>query len=264
MTAAMITYMYAGMGGCCLLYFLLLKRYCGRVPAFGGIWLWNGLGMIALGMSIHLLEKIEKKGIFSSAWMEKILLIVQEMTGILCILLVCFLFWILFLAREGNRKPASGADYVVVLGAKVNGSNPSRALKSRIVTASSYLKDNPTAKVVVTGGKGEGEEISEALCMKRALLALGIEEKRILLEDRSTNTVENITFASRLIEKKDSFVVVVTNDFHALRGRLLADRAGFVRVESLGAPSAPLMKLHYYTRETFSWMKLWIVTKKRT
>lgn len=220
--------------------------------------------MILLGTSIYFLEKMEKKGIFPSFGMEKILLAVQGITGILCFLFACFLLWILFLTREGNKKPASGADYVVVLGAKVNGSNPSRALKSRIVTASSYLKDNSNAKVVVTGGKGEGEEISEALCMKRELLVLGIEEKRILLEDQSTNTVENITFASKLMEQKDSFVVVVTNDFHALRGRLLANRAGFARVESLGAPSAPLMKLHYYTRETFSWMKFWIVTRKRT
>lgn len=264
MTAEMITYIYAGMGGCCLFYFLLLKRYCGRVPAFGAVWLWSGFGMAAFGIGIYLLEKMEKKGIFSSLGMERILLTVQGITGILSLFLVCFLLWILFLKREGNKKPASGADYVVVLGAKVNGRLPSRALKSRIITASSYLKENPTAKVVVTGGKGEGEEISEALCMKRELLGLGIEEKRILLEDRSTNTVENITFASKLMEDKDSFVVVVTNDFHALRGSLLAKRAGFARVESLGAPSAPLMKLHYYTRETFSWMKLWIVTKKRT
>ena len=245
-----LPYIYVGIGGCSLLYFLILWIYCGRVPAFGWFWLVAGATAVGIGVGTAGIC-INGLGISMPVGFRWIIIL----TVILFAVVAGFILWSCVLSIQGNRKASPGADYVIVLGAKVNGTVPSKALRSRIHTAFTYLQANPNAKAVLTGGQGAGEGITEALCMQRELLALGIEEERLILENKSRTTVENIAFASTFIKKKNIYLVIVTSDFHALRGRVLGRRAGFERVESLGAPSSRVMKLHYYTRETFSWLK---------
>lgn len=262
-----------------MLYFLILWIYCGRVPAFGWIWLVAGATAVGIGVGTGgscinglgismpvgfrwievLFEKLGLTEIVSAMNSLEILNRIRILTVILSAVAAGFIIWFHILSIQGNRKASPGADYVIVLGAKVNGTVPSKALRSRIRTAFTYLQANPDAKAILTGGQGAGEDITEALCMQRELLALGIEEERLILEDRSRTTVENIAFASTFIKKKNIYLVIVTSDFHALRGRVLGRRAGFERVESLGAPSSRVMKLHYYTRETFSWLKFLLI-----
>ncbi|MEI3193353.1 MAG: YdcF family protein [Lachnospiraceae bacterium] len=93
-------------------------------------------------------------------------------------------------------------DYLVVLGAQVRGTVPSRALKKRLDTAAEYLGKNLETKVVVSGGKGAGEEITEAEAMENYLLELGIEKDRIIMEDRSTTTSENLRYTGELIDRE--------------------------------------------------------------
>lgn len=258
-----VMYLYMGSGGLCLFYFLLLRAYCGHIPAFGQIWMISGAILLGLGggICLYLRSCLEYGDAFS--WSGTVRVFLTAVTAILLFLGVCFALWVCCLNRLGKKKPAAGADYVIVLGAKVNGRTPSRALKGRIMTAFSYLEENPMTKVILTGGKGSGEEITEALCARQELIALGLEENRILMEDQSRNTMENIVFAGRYIEKRKSYIVIVTSDFHALRGQYLAVKAGFRCVESLGAPCTPVMKLHYYVRETFSWIKLGMITGRQ-
>ena len=91
------------------------------------------------------------------------------------------------------------ADYIIVLGSKVNGTKPSYSLQYRIDKAAEYLKSHEKAIAIVSGGKGKGEDISEALAMKNELMKLNIAEDRIIMEDKSTSTDENIKFSKPLI-----------------------------------------------------------------
>lgn len=135
-----------------------------------------------------------------------------------------------FIAVEGIiltgafADPVPGLDYVVVLGAKVNGTEPSGALRNRIQVASEYLAQNPDTLCVASGGQGSDEDISEALCILQGLSARGISEDRVILEDQSTDTVENIRFTLEKLPDADSLKIgVITNNFHMYRAMRIAD-----------------------------------------
>lgn len=96
-----------------------------------------------------------------------------------------------FMIKAQTDKPEN-PDAVIVLGCKVNGNTPSRMLKRRLDSAVIYLNENEDVVCIVSGGKGEDEKISEAQAMKEYLVDKGIDEGRILTEDKSVNTLENI------------------------------------------------------------------------
>ena len=112
----------------------------------------------------------------------------------------------LFLFVEGLivgamlQKPEPGLDYIVVLGAQVKGNRPSLALSHRIWEAAEYLKGNPKTRAILSGGKGTGEDISEAQCMRQELEKLGISEERLIEENKSTSTQENIAYSYALLQ----------------------------------------------------------------
>ena len=154
---------------------------------------------------------------------------------------------------RGAKEPGCG--YVLVLGAGVNGTTPSRALGQRLEVAYRYLRDYPQAQCIVSGGMGAGEEITEALCMYTWLTERGIAPERIWMEDRATSTLENLRFTLDLIEEKTgsrpASLAVISNEFHLYRAGLMAKSCG---VTMLGVPAAtyPLpLRLHYYFREAF-------------
>lgn len=124
--------------------------------------------------------------------------------------------------RQGESATA------VVLGCLTMGDQPSRMLRYRLEAALSYLEQQPEAMVVVTGGKGERETHSEGEVSARWLEAHGISPARILVENQSSNTRENLEQAALLLEQAGlgNQVVVVSDGFHQLRGQLYAKRAG--------------------------------------
>ena len=116
-----------------------------------------------------------------------------------------------------------------MLGAAVYGENPSITLQHRLEGAARYLEANPRTKAVVSGGQGKGEDISEAECMRRYLVEHGIDPDRILLEDRSTSTKENLAFSKAVIETdggKVDRVVIVSSAYHLYRATKIAEMAG--------------------------------------
>ena len=122
---------------------------------------------------------------------------------------LCGVFWVcmaVFFAVEamvfsaGRKAPAAEGEYVIVLGAQVRGEVPTLVLGARIRAAAEYLKEHPKAVAVASGGKGSGENISEAEAIRRGLIRLGIAEDRILLEERSTSTTENLRFSAEVIQ----------------------------------------------------------------
>lgn len=151
------------------------------------------------------------------------------------------------IAASGFAPAAQNLDYIVVLGARVEGREPSGALRNRIEVAAQYLSENPDAMAVLSGGQGADEEISEAQCMYEKLIAAGIDADRLILEDQSTDTRENLIFSRRLIPEGAS-VGLVTNNFHIFRARALAKKLGW---DAAGIPVATswISIPHYFMRE---------------
>ena len=153
------------------------------------------------------------------------------------------------------------ADAVVILGAGVNGTQPSLSLWTRLEAALDYLEENPDIPVVLTGGQGYGEEITEAQCMYHYLTARGIDPRRLILEEAATNTAENFAFSRPLLEEAginpaEDLVAVVTNDFHIYRAGLLAARQDYDYAFGIPARLPWLhLEINYYVREAFALVK---------
>lgn len=116
----------------------------------------------------------------------------------------------------------------IVLGCAVDGDKPSRMLQKRIDAAFEYLTENPQAKCILSGGKGDGENLSEAEAMYIALTQKGIAPERLYKEDKSTTTAENMQFSKEILEAQNlgGTVVLITTDFHQFRAGLLAEKCG--------------------------------------
>ncbi|WP_214874746.1 YdcF family protein [Exiguobacterium sp. CH10] len=154
------------------------------------------------------------------------------------------------------RTNATG-DYrfVLILGAKVNGTSPSRALRHRIDVAADYAKAHPTVELIATGGQGPDEGMAEALVIERELMARGIEPYRIHVEAISTSTIENFRH-SRPFWEGETGLTIVTNDFHVPRARLIAKLYFQLESDALYAPTPPLAKGRYVIREVLAYVKL--------
>ena len=163
--------------------------------------------------------------------------------------------------RGEADNSAIPVDAVIVLGAGVNGETPSAALWSRIRAAEDYLEIHPDVPVVLSGGQGAGEAISEAEAMRRALWKEdGAENARLLLEERSTNTAENFRFSKALLEEwgldtGTATIAVVTNDFHCFRAHMIARRQGLKTIDVPAELPWWWLTANYYLREAFAVVK---------
>lgn len=167
-----------------------------------------------------------------------------------CLLTLLFLTVSGVMTAAACAPPPEGAT-VVVLGAALRGEQPSRMLAERLKTAAAYLRDHPESSCVVSGGQNDDEIISEAEAMKRYLVGLGIEESRIYLEDRSTNTEENLRMSRDVVEREGlpDAVVVATQEFHQLRARIHAEEAGFEEIGALAARTPWYLFGGYWIRD---------------
>ena len=180
-----------------------------------------------------------------------------------CLLLLLALLAALegvILAGSRSSRDQSG-DAVVILGAMVYDSGPSQVLRLRMETGLSWLRDHPDGVAVVCGGQGSDEPASEARTMADFLTASGVPPDRILLEDRSRNTWENLRNSAALLTERgydlsETRVVVVSNGFHLARVRLLARRCG-LRIGTLAAPMPKIWTntVYCYGREVLALVK---------
>ncbi|MDE6387981.1 MAG: YdcF family protein [Lachnospiraceae bacterium] len=146
-------------------------------------------------------------------------------------------------------------DYIIVLGAQMKTGGPSAVLKFRLDAAYDYLTVNEDTICIVSGGQGSNEPCTEAEGMYRYLTDKGIAPERIIMEDKSTDTSENIAYSMALIGRKDVSVGIVTNNFHVFRGVHLAKAAGFQDVSGISARSNVYFQLNNMVREFFGIMK---------
>ena len=145
-------------------------------------------------------------------------------------------------------------EYIIVLGAHVQGTRLTLALLERTRRALQYLEENPETKAVLSGGQGEGEDISEAQAMCNYLVEHGIDRERLILEGRSTSTTENLKFSLEIIGL-DHSVGVVTNNFHVFRGTAIGKKCGCKEIYPIPSRYRSWRLLIYIPREILAIIK---------
>lgn len=149
-----------------------------------------------------------------------------------------------------NLQDPADAHYIIVLGAQVKKTVPSRALKRRLDKALVCAESIPSAILILSGGQGSGEQISEARCMRDYLTEHGVDEKRLILEDKSTTTRENLIFSDRLTGCAGKKTGILSNDFHVCRALRIAKKLGYQDACGIDARGDAVMELHYIVRES--------------
>lgn len=162
---------------------------------------------------------------------------------------------------NGLKPEADGTyDYAVVLGAKVNGELPSLSLQRRLEVALTYALEYTHVELVLSGGQGPGEDISEAEAMKRYLTQNGIAENRLTIEDQSTSTYENLMFALEKIEAEIDGLTIITSDYHLTRAKWLANTFE-LEVDVVAAATPKVVERKLINRERLALLKTKIVGK---
>ncbi len=188
-------------------------------------------------------------------WLRRILSL------LLCLGIAAAAFTGVLIARGGVQQDTP-CQYVIVLGAGVNGTQPSLILSDRLRATLSYLQENPNTVCIVSGGQGPGEEITEADCMAQWLLEKGISEDRIWREDRATSTYENILFSLALIEEKTgqapAAAGIISNEFHLYRAGLTAKAAGLAPIPIPAKTSWVSLRINYFLREIPALWLYWL------
>lgn len=230
-------------------YFICIAFFVGHGTNFYFIWLFLGIGAVVLAVLL-------KKEIWAAhipLWFKRIFVTLACLGGVL------------FLVVEGciisgfSRKGPSGLDYLVVLGAQMKANGPSKALQYRLDEAIRYLEENPDTQVIVSGGQGADEHISEAQGMQDYLVEKGIAPERIIMEDQSKNTFQNLTFSAEYLDRDEDAVGVVSNDFHVFRATRIAKKAGYEKVYGIAAKGEPFLRFNNMMREFFGVVKDFLI-----
>lgn len=177
--------------------------------------------------------------------------------AVICVAIVgigLFVTLLGMILSEYRQKDIPEVDYVIVLGAQMRDYGPSVVLQFRLDRAVEYLNVNKTAMCVVSGGQGANEPCTEAEGMERYLISRGIAADRIIREDKSTNTKENLEFSAKLIPE-DATVGILTSNFHVKRALYLAGRTGFEDPVGIVAPSSRMYVPNNLMREVLGLAK---------
>lgn len=231
--------------GCICLFYFIVVAVAGHGTNFYFIWLFLALISFLLALSV-------RTGIITKylpMWLKRLFLILVGMGAVLFVVVEGMIF------TGYVQKGESGCDYLIVLGAQMKPDGPSRVLQYRLDAAYDYLMENPDTKVIVSGGQGSDELISEAQGMYDYLVGRGIGKERIIREDQSVNTVQNLTYSAEFLNREKDSVCIVSNNFHMFRARKLAEKSGYRRVCGLAAKGDPVLMANNMVREFFGVMK---------
>lgn len=158
--------------------------------------------------------------------------------------------------RDARTDTGAHPNAIIVLGAGVNGSTPSLSMCNRLDAALDYLGANPDALAVVSGGQGEGEDITEAEAMADYLTAHGIDSARIVQEERSRTTRENLENSFAILRARGydpaDGVGIVTSEYHLCRAKRMARALGAEPVGIAAETTLPSMRINYFIREAFA------------
>lgn len=268
----MLDMILIGLAALCAIYFTVIVVYAGISTSFAFIWLFFAALLIFLVYGkwyyIRNMDRIPK-------WVP-VSVVTTCAAGVAVLAVLCVL---VFLGAAAPGK--ANLDYVIVLGARVKEHTVSSSLKKRLDRAMEYAQENPDTYLVLSGGKGPGEKVSEAQAMYEYLVYNGVPPQKLLLEDHSVSTVENIAYSKIVIERhrkegrkelvprpgkagsvpyavapdKPLEIGILTSNFHVYRGVHTAKRRGLDNVYGISADSDPILFVHLCVRECASIVK---------
>ncbi len=241
----------------CLVYWVVMVSYASFGTSFAVAWLAVGIlfGIIAV---LGFLDY--RKIIKMAVWIKRSIVIFISVCAIVFAIVEGMIVAQMF------KKPQANLEYVIVLGAQVRGTRITKSLRKRLDKAIEYLNDNPDTVAIVSGGKGDGEDLSEAECMYDYMVENGIASDRIIMEDKSTSTDENIRFSMAIIEElyeeqsgeesekfdgEEPDVGIITNNFHVYRTVKVCEKKGY-EVNGIAADSDNILFANYMVREFFA------------
>lgn len=228
----------------CFLALGLVIFFCFTAYQFTGL-LCMGLGLVII---CYTALKALAKNHVTAAKILRLILTTFLLLGILAATVTGVLVGWASVGHEGVS-----CRYIVVLGAGVDGTTPSLSLRERLDAAYDYLISNPQTICVVSGGQGDGEQITEAECMYLELIRRGIEPERIWQENKATSTVENLRFSLDLIEERTgtrpSQIGLVSSDYHLYRAGLMAEDQDITAIGIPAETSLLHLEINYFLRE---------------
>ena len=181
---------------------------------------------------------------------------------LVCIGLVYFVIVEIPIVKNARTDAEPERDYLIVLGAAVYGDEPSPSLEHRLQGALEYLQQYPDSTAIVSGGKGPGEDVTEAQCMFDWLTAKGIAAERIIMENKATSTKENLLFSFEIIRElggePEGNVAVLSSPYHLFRAKEMTKLLGVEVTGVAGKPDRPLLMVNYFIREAFGVTHLWV------
>ncbi len=241
----------------CLIYYIALVSYAGIGVPFSEAWLYVVIICVIAG-TLLIIPKTKKLLISLPKWI-KITFFSVIGAGV-----ILFLILLANVLTGFNDYPENNTDCIIVLGAKIRGETVSKALADRLDAAYEYAskEGNEHVLIIVSGGQGEDEITTEAKVMKDYLVAKGIDEERILMEDKSVNTMQNLKFSYEIIKEElgeEAKIAICTSNFHVYRATLLAENMGLKNVSGVAAFTEPILLPNSTVRECLALVKEWLI-----
>ena len=265
-----------GLAVLCVVYFIIIVVYAGISTSFTFIWLFFAALLVFLVYGkwyyARNMERIPR-------WVP-VSVVTTCIAGVVIMAALCIMVFMGAAASEERDL-----DYVIVLGARVKEHTVSNSLKKRLDKAIEYAEKNPETYLVLSGGKGPDEPVSEAQAMYQYLVYNGVRPSQLLLEEHSVSTVENLAYSKIIIdshrevirhqreernrltfqrEPKGGYLIaadkpldvgVLTSNFHVYRACMIAKKWGFENVYGISAQSDPVLFIHLCVRECASIVK---------
>ena len=246
----------------CFIIGVLLIGYTGLINMISSSKIAFSLPIILLGAGfiIYSLKGKQIKSFIDNNTIIKRIYNVSKI-GVSAVIIMLLMIEVIILAFPKHNTDNS--DYILVLGSGLsNGYEPSLTLANRLDAAITYINYyNNNEKIIVSGGQGNDEKIAESEAMKKYLIEHGVDENRILVENKSSTTYENFKFSKEIIEKDsnknlDSLnIKIITTNFHAFRSRILAWKNGYTNVTNYSSPTVWYLAPVNYVRESFAVVK---------
>jgi uncharacterized SAM-binding protein YcdF (DUF218 family) len=177
----------------------------------------------------------KKRGFISKA---------TRLTGFIFLLLIIYILFtfsqVYFAARNDTISKNTKADVVLVLGAAQFNGKPSKVLQARLDYALELYRKTDVKYIVVTGGKLSGDISSEASASANYLLQNGVDDSKILREVNGSSTYDSLQDSAKFLKEKNlTKVILVTDGFHQLRSKLIAQEFGLT-VITAPAKNSPI------------------------
>ena len=211
-----------------------------------------GILFLIYGLKFHEINKLTEKGFLK--WLK-----ILTFSGF------TFMFGLmLFIGIYGSIDTVTyKEDALIVLGCGIKGETVTPMLKYRLDKAVEYHEKNEDAMIIVAGGQGPQEHITEASAMAKYLIAEGIPQEKILKEDKSTSTYENLIFSKKILDEyfnRPYILALTTNKFHIYRAEHIAYRNG-IKVNRIHAGLSMYNLPVNYVREFFAVIIAWFFAR---